>query len=299
VSFEAADQGSGVYLARLEIDGQVTATEPVDINSGRCVKPFKDLVPCRASAAGSISFDTATLPDGPHAVRLVVTDATETNTVAYGPVQVTTSNQSATCETATSPAITTRFVSTSKPTLTRRGGRAFSLTGSGPAGSSLTLLAQEGRTGAGWAVVGSGVAGPDGSYRLTVPPGPSRSLRVAFRASPLAGRLNCSNVVRVRVPARVTLTAKRTAKRRYRISGRLAGGFVPARGKLVELQAYERGRWRTFGSARSSASGRYAYTYKFRAESTGRRFRLRARVRADAAYPFSLGYSKVRRVRVR
>lgn len=44
---------------------------------------------------------------------------------------------------------------------------------------------------------------------------------------------------------------------------------------------------------------RYAHTYKFRAESSGRSFRLRARVRADAAYPFSLGYSKVVRVRVR
>ena len=40
----------------------------------------------------------------------------------------------------------------------------------------------------------------------------------------------CSSVLRVKVPARVTLSAKRGAKRRYRISGRLLGGFVPARG---------------------------------------------------------------------
>jgi hypothetical protein len=90
-----------------------------------------------------------------------------------------------------------------------------------------------------------------------VPAGPSRSLRVAFRESALARELSCSNVLQVRVPARVTLSAKRSAERRYRISGRLLGGFVPARGKLVELQAHERGKWRTFGSARSRASGRY------------------------------------------
>ena len=161
------------------------------------------------------------------------------------------------------------------------------------------MLALETRTGAGWTAAATGVAGPDGGFRIKVPAGPSRSLAVAFRASPLARELSCSNVVQVRVPARVTVSAKRSSKRRYRISGRLLGGFVPARGKVVELQAYERGKWRSFGSARSSASGRYAYTYKFRAESLGRRFQLRARVRADAAYPFSLGYSKVLRVRVR
>jgi hypothetical protein len=298
-SFSAADQGSGVYLARLEVDGQSVAVEGVDGNGGRCVKPFKDLVPCRASAAGSISLDTASLTDGPHSVRLIVADATETNTVIYGPVQVTTSNQSTGCAPAVSPDVTARFASTSRATYTRRGVAPFSLTGTAPPGASLSLQALESRTGAQWAVAGTGTAGADGRFRLQVPAGPSRSLRVAFRASPLTRELSCSNVLQLRVPARVSLGAKRQAARRYRISGRLLGGFIPARGKLVELQAYERGKWRTFGSARSNASGRYAYTYRFRAESIGRRFRLRARVRADAAYPFSLGYSKVLRVRVR
>jgi hypothetical protein len=299
VSFSASDQGSGVYTARVEVDGRAITSGTVDDNGGRCVKPFKDLVPCKATASGTLAVDTATLPDGPHSIRLVVTDATGTNTVTYGPVQVTTSNQAAACEGAVSPVIAARFLSTKKATYTRRGGGAFSLTGTAPAGAGLTVLSLDARTGAGWAAATSGVAGADGTFRLKVPAGPSRSLRVAFRASPLARELSCSNVLQVRVPARVTLTAKRSAKRRYRISGRLLGGFIPARGKLVELQAYERGKWRSFGSARSGASGRYAYRYTFRAESIGRRFRLRARVRADSNYPFSLGYSKVLRVRVR
>jgi hypothetical protein len=299
VSFSAADSGSGVFQAHLEVDGQRVQSVAVDANGGRCVKPFKDFAPCRASASGSLSFDTSTVPDGAHSVRLVVTDATETNAVAYGPVQVTTSNQSSECSAGVAPGLTARFLTTRKATLTRRGGGAFTLAGTAPAGTTLTLQALETRTGAGWAAAATGVAGADGTFRITVPAGPSRSLRVAYRASPLARELTCSNVVAVKVPARATLSVTRSATRRYRISGRLVGGFVPARGKLVELQAYERGKWRTFGSARSSASGRYAYTYRFRAESVGRTFRMRARVRADAAYPFSLGYSKVVRVRVR
>ena len=98
VSFSASDQGSGVYPARLEVDGAGRRVRRrVDDNGGRCVKPFKDLVPCRQTASGIAVVRHGDAARRPHSVRLVVTDATETNTVAYGPVQVTTGNQAATC----------------------------------------------------------------------------------------------------------------------------------------------------------------------------------------------------------
>ena len=81
-----------------------------------------------------------------------------------------------------------------------------------------------------------------------------------------------------------------------RLSGRLLGGRVPARGKTVELQAFERGRWRTFETARASRRGRFAARYTFSSSAAGRTFRLRARVRPDALYPFATGHSKVVRV---
>ncbi len=83
-----------------------------------------------------------------------------------------------------------------------------------------------------------------------------------------------------------------------RLSGRLLGGRVPARGKTVELQAFERGRWRTFETARARGKRRFRSTYRFSSSAAGRTFRLRARVRPDALYPFSTGHSKVVRVRV-
>jgi hypothetical protein len=71
--------------------------------------------------------------------------------------------------------------------------------------------------------------------------------------------------------------------------GRLRGGYVPPRGKLVELQATDRGRWRTFALVRSDRHGGFRYRYRFAGSG---RFAFRARVRFERAYPYVLGYSR-------
>ena len=75
-------------------------------------------------------------------------------------------------------------------------------------------------------------------------------------------------------------------------SGRLAGGHVPEGGKLIDLQAYYRGRWRTFATPRSDTRGRWSYAYRFGATRGVVRYRFRARIRRESAYPFELGYSR-------
>ena len=45
--------------------------------------------------------------------------------------------------------------------------------------------------------------------------------------------------------------------------------------------------------------GRFSAVYRFSASAPGRVFRMRARVRPEATYPFALGHSRVVRVRVR
>ena len=105
-SFSASDQGGGVYQALLEVDGQAVAAAVVDRQRRHCVPPFKGAVPCKPSASGTLSFDTAALPDGSHALRLVVTDPTGTNSASYGPVQVRTHNQMAECDPTVSAAAT-------------------------------------------------------------------------------------------------------------------------------------------------------------------------------------------------
>jgi hypothetical protein len=142
----------------------------------------------------------------------------------------------------------------------------------------------------------------DGSFSLAVPRGPSRRLRAARRINAGDRYFICSKALDVRVPARARLKASPRVLRagsRVRLTGRLLGGRVPSRGKLVDLQARERGRWRTFATVRTKASGAFSTRYRFRRAAPHKTYPMRVRIRPDAAYPFSVGYSKRVKVRVR
>jgi hypothetical protein len=143
------------------------------------------------------------------------------------------------------------------------------------------------------------IAGPDGHYSLRIPPGPTRRLRVTALA-PGAGALACTTA-RVRTRAGVTLKATKRVRPggRVRFTGRLRGLPVPGRGKLVELQAFDGGRWRTFAQPRSRKDGRYRSVYRLRRTFGPRTFRFRARVRKENGYPYELGFSRRVKVSVR
>ncbi len=86
LTYAASDQGGGVFRHRLFVDGVVARMETVNTNGGKCVTPFRDPVPCRTSpTSASIELDTGTLSDGPHTLRLEVSDATDQNRVQTAP----------------------------------------------------------------------------------------------------------------------------------------------------------------------------------------------------------------------
>jgi hypothetical protein len=170
------------------------------------------------------------------------------------------------------------------------------------AGVAVNLLTKERRSGAPSVVGGTAVTAADGTFSLAVPAGPSRRLRAALRVRPSDRYFACSKALDVRVPARVTLNASPRALRpgsRVRLSGRLLGGRVPSRGKLIDMQAREQGRWRTFATVRTRASGSFRTHYRFRASAPRKTYPMRVRVRPDAAFPYAVGYSRLVRVRVR
>jgi hypothetical protein len=304
VAFSAADRGGGVYRATLEVDGTAAVTQVVDPNGGACREPFTTPVPCRLTASGSIALDTASLSDGVHSVRLLVSDATGTNTVVHGPVRITTRNQAPGCDPAITRAVTPvtlRFRGTRSRHLTRKRGRGARVAGTvagAAAGTTVFVVGRAIRAGARERVVARALTDASGAFRLRVPAGVSRRLRAGHRVRATDPLLACSRPLELRVPARARLRA-RSLPGRVRLSGRLLGGHVPARGKTVELQAFERGRWRTFESVRANRRGRFRARYRFSAGSIGRVFPMRARVRPEATYPFALGHSRVVRVRVR
>ena len=112
-----------------------------------------------------------------------------------------------------------------------------------------------------------------------------------------------ARTAQLRVRASSTIHASRRVLRgrgRVRFSGRLGlrGATIPRSGKLVELQAYDRGRWRTFATARARGSkGRWSSSYTF--AGTPGRYPVRLRIRREAVFPYDLGYSRSVVVRVR
>jgi hypothetical protein len=85
---------------------------------------------------------------------------------------------------------------------------------------------------------------------------------------------------------------------RIRLSGRVRSRPLPRPGKLVVLQAYDRGRWRTFATTRSKKAGRFSRRYRFSRTFRPHTFRFRARLPREGAYPYSTGTTRTVRVRV-
>ncbi|MDA0164835.1 hypothetical protein OM076_31490 [Solirubrobacter ginsenosidimutans] len=150
-------------------------------------------------------------------------------------------------------------------------------------------------------VAGTVATDAKGRFSYRAPAGPSRQLQFAFAGSP--GLAPLARTAQLRVRASSTIHASRRTLDgggRVRFSGRLGlrGATVPRSGKLVDLQAFDGGRWRTFATARARGSkGAWASTYRF-AGRTGR-YPIRLRIRREDVFPYDLGYSRSVVVRVR
>ncbi len=135
-----------------------------------------------------------------------------------------------------------------------------------------------------------GTARTDARGRLgwRAPSGPGR--RITFRYAGTGRVFGAQASAVLRVAARTTLVAAPRTNRvggTARFSGRLLGDHLPPGGKLVLVQAHVPGRgWQTFAATRASRTGRWATRYRFRATVGTVRYRIRAIVPAEAAYPF-------------
>ena len=281
------DVGGGLQEAVIEVDGQRAAAT----NLG-CAPPYTAVVPCKLAASGTVTLDTAALADGAHSVRVLVTDVSG-NAAAFGPFPITTSNAPTSCAPADAANLTTR--------VSRRGDIGYGgrllvrgqLAGAA-AGTQVRVLSLIARAGAAQKIGRTPlVTDAEGRFTYRVPAGPSRTLRFASRnaADPLWA---CSKAVTVKVRAPVSLRATPRSIRAgqsVRFRGRLRGGYLPADGKLVELQAFERGRWRSLRNVRTNRQGAFSYRYRFSFRASGVTFPVRVRVRPDAGYPWALGTS--------
>jgi hypothetical protein len=128
----------------------------------------------------------------------------------------------------------------------------------------------------------------------------NRGLRFVYLGTPLA--LPAQRAVALLVRARSSLRASRRRARNGQavtFRGRVSSLPVPAGGKLVEMQAHFRGRWRTFSTVRTDRRGRWHFRYRFGGTVGRIRYGFRAMLPAEAGYPFESGASPTVGVTVR
>jgi hypothetical protein len=138
-----------------------------------------------------------------------------------------------------------------------------------------------------------------GNFRYLLAAGPSRTVRVRYPGTGTVRPAGVDLHLHVRASSsiharpRVVLNGGATT-----FGGRLRGA-VPSDGKLVALQAYFRGGWRTFATPHADATGRWRFRYRFEATRGRVRYRFRVVIPREAGYAYDRGQSRSVAVSVR
>lgn len=318
VAVRASDTGSGIARVQATLDGTLVADKVADARGGLCQdvgvtgdgRPsYRVAQPCPLVVDTSLDVDTQAVASGTHALVVSVVDAAGNRGTAFSG-NVTTRRivppGSPNGVNATARAsLTARFAKSAKKVLkvgfrrtTPIRGRLLNDARKPITGAELQILAREARAGARSKAIGSAITDAGGRFTARLPAGPSRAVTVRYVATTGATKAAATAKLRLSVPARLTVTAPRSVR---------GGGRLVVRGKLatlprarvrVDLQALDRGRWRTIDDSRTRARGRFTLGSPISRGSRGRRFSFRVRVDSDI-YPFARSYSRPFRVRVR
>ena len=130
----------------------------------------------------------------------------------------------------------------------------------------------------------------------------TRSRVIRFRYGGSDHVRGSSADVALRVPASSTIHSSDQWVQNgdtVRFSGKLRTLPAPAGGKLLEIQAFFRDRWRTFSTVRSNGRGRWSFEYGFGGTVGKVIYRFRVHIPREGGYSFETGNSRVESVTVR
>jgi hypothetical protein len=189
-------------------------------------------------------------------------------------------------------------------TVTARYGRVLRLSGllvnaAGQAIEGASVEALDERPDGTFFPLGLATTGRDGRFRYILRATRNRDALFRYAGSRRIGA--AMSPFELRVPA---VSSIRVSRRRVRngqgvvFMGRVATRPLPASGKLIEMQAHFRGRWRTFSTLRTDRAGRWRFRYRFGATLGRVTYRFRARLPSEGGYPFKSGRSRVENVLV-
>ena len=157
-----------------------------------------------------------------------------------------------------------------------------------------TIEALEKRPAGGVAPVGLATTGTNGKFHYVVKATQNRDLLFRYGGSRRIG--SATTDFTLLVPADTSIRPDRQSLlngQQVRFSGRVITRPLPAKGKLIEMQAHFRGRWRTFSTVRAGPGGRWRFPYRFGGTVGRVTYRFRARLPAEGGYPFISGNSRV------
>jgi hypothetical protein len=316
VSAYIADSGAGLAQAGLRIDGQDHALQAVDPDHPTCRQPYTVSVPCPSPRRVTLLFDTAALPNGPHMIRVVVRDAAGNETVS-DPYAVVTRNGSRPNGDNAAPVARLRAWLPSRGKRRTRStigfrrraalaGRLMTDDGRPIGRAVLDVFTKLDSAGAEWNPAGSVATDEHGRFHKALRPGPSRSVRIAYRAYTLDPGYSAVAEATLRVRTGVRLA---TSPRRVR-----NGSWITFRGRLlgrpgrrgVTVVIYAVGA-RVRGqrprvpveAVRTNRTGRFRYRYRFHKIAGPFHYRFQARTRPDRGYPYAPGRSRIAHVRAR
>jgi hypothetical protein len=147
--------------------------------------------------------------------------------------------------------------------------------------------------------IGLATTGRDGRFHYVVRATRNRKLLFHYLGSRRIGAARAD--FRLRVRAKSSIEVSRETVRNGQavvFRGRVASRPLPPGGKLIEMQAHFRGRWRTFSTVRADRAGSWRFPYRFGATLGRVTYRFRSRLPAEGGYPFVTGHSRVARVLV-
>jgi hypothetical protein len=304
------DAGGGVASTGVQVDGRTVGEVPV--SSSSCRTPYRKLVPCPLTVSTTLQFNPASVPDGPHQIRVFARDATGANVGYSTSLAVVTSARGA-LNGRNGSDQARLSIGVRRPVKAGHHAPRAHSTASVAYGSKAVVSGQL-RNSSGQPIVGARlvvataidrgapqyadvpadvVTDADGRFKLTLPAGPSVRVRVSYFARALDASPAARDDARVKVLTKATLRAvQRNLGNRVRATfrGRVLGRFRPP-GVRVELQGRRGRSYVTLATAATKPDGSYRVTYRFTHSAHGR-YVFRVRVRHYPRFPYFLGYSR-------
>jgi hypothetical protein len=145
-----------------------------------------------------------------------------------------------------------------------------------------------------WRKLAALTTAADGSWTATLPAGPSRVIEAVYGGGAMTQSAS-SPGARELVPAKSTLKLPRAVVHfgafgiEAKFDGRLLGGYVPARGATIAVQARDRGIWRTIATVTTDKYGRWQAHYRITGGPGS--YPTRVYVPRQGGYPWEASYS--------